>query len=266
MRMIRLLLLLAVLAAGCQVQSNNPLQTGSSDVVCLWIAADKDAHVSYGRAGEEADRNFGKQGSLIVSGLQSITPGKTSYIHFPSPIVPSGSEVLEARLEVFMGGKNEDGTPDDITINGGMMTGTPWSPETVTWNTRPGGNNPAPSHFTMRLRSQNWCNSQNIAGFATEMIANPGKYDGLALHLPTQVNAHKSFYSNNDIRRKQNDLGLSPRLLVKLKLPAGKTASDISMPFLISDTDLALARPILMVRFSTGAEWPKDWNVAPPFD
>jgi hypothetical protein len=60
------------------------------------------------------------------------------------------------------------------------------------------------------------------------------------------------------------DLGQSPRLFVKVLLPEGRTAADITLDPLLSSTDLNSpgTGPILMVRtVSGGTDWPASWNV-----
>jgi len=59
------------------------------------------------------------------------------------------------------------------------------------------------------------------------------------------------------------DMKTAPRLLVKIKLPAGKTTNDIELPAWPSDNDLDFGAgvEILMLKFQSGSDWPEDWNV-----
>lgn len=268
MKAIVMAALVATILTGCDVIGPiaQPTQPVGSDIVCLWIGADKDTYASYGPNGSEADRNFGRDGGLVVAA--GVLARKTSYVHFTPPTMPEGTEILEAKLELYHGGKNEDGYgTDDITLNVGVIQNEPWSPLTLTWNNRPDRGGPPPSDFPLYLRSQAWSGTSNIAGTVREMIGDPARHHGFVisrseLFMDRQV--EKGFYSNNDYRRKQNDMGLSPRLLVKIKLPAGKTTADMNLGFLPGDHDLGgMPQPILMVRVVGSKEWPADWNVTP---
>jgi hypothetical protein len=267
MQRFTMLLVLAILSTnGCQ-QLTTAVDGGTaSGTVCFWISATKDAHVSYGRTGEEVDQNFGLNGSLVVA----VGPiaRKRSYVDFSLPTFPAGTEVQAAKLELYHSGKNEDGYTDDITMNVARIpSGETWTPAAITWNNRPDrGGNFAPE-TSIPLRSQNWSGTPDIAGYVREMIANSSAYNGFVIWLddgsfPQQV--EKGFYSDNDIRRKQNDLGLAPRLLVRVKLPDGKSTDDITLPFLPSGHDLQnLPQPVTTLRFTRSDSWPTEWNVSP---
>lgn len=252
--------------AGCDVIAPivPPVPPAQSDVVCLWIGADKDTYASYGTSGSEADRNFGRDGGLVVAA--GVLARKNSYVHFTPPTMPEGTEILEAKLELYHGGRNEDGYgTDDIVLNVGVIRNEPWSPLTLTWSNRPDRGGAPPSEFPLYLRSQAWSGTSDIAGAVRTMLSEPGTNYGFVISrsdifMDRQV--EKGFYSNNDYRRRQNDLGLSPRLLVKIKLPPGKTTADMSLGFLPADNDLGrIPQPITMVRFVGSNQWPADWDV-----
>jgi hypothetical protein len=257
-----LLVLIILSMNGCQQLSTAVDGTTASGTVCLWISATKDAHVSYGRTGEEVDRNFGQNGTLVVA----VGPiaRKQTYVDFSLPTFPAGTEVQAAKLELYHSGKNEDGYTDDITMNVARIPGSEtWTPATITWNNRPDRGGHFASETSMPLRSQNWSGTPDIAGYVREMMANPSAYNGFVVWLdnPFPQQVEKGFYSDNDIRRKQNDLGLAPRLLVRIKLPEGKSTDDITLPFLPSGHDLQnLPQPITTLRFVKSDTWPSDWN------
>lgn len=254
--------------SGCEVIAPPviPPTPAQADVVCLWIGSDKDTYASYGREGTEAEWNFGRHGNLAVAA--GMLARKNSYVHFTPPTLPEGAEILEAKLELFHGGMNEDGYgTDDVTLNVGVIRNEPWSPGTLTWNNRPDRGGVAPADYPLRLRSQAWSGTPNIVDAVKGMISDPSTNYGFVISYRESFmerQLDKGFYSNNDHRRKQNDLGLSPRLLVKIKLPPGKTTDDMRLGFLPTDHDLgAIPQPIVMVRFTGSDAWPPDWNVTP---
>lgn len=250
----------------CSCPGDDPDPTAASGTICVWLASDRDTYASFGRVGEEADRNFADYGFLAIA--KGELARKQAYVNFARPIFPEGTEILEAKFEMFHGGKNEDGTTDDILLNVGAIKNEPWSRSTLTWNNRPDrGGMPPVDVPPIRLRSQAWSGTDNIAGAAQEMLItqSSGHY-GFVVSLGQVFGAgvEKGFYSNNDIRRKRDDLGLSPRMVMKIRLPAGKTTKDIQMPFLSPDHDFSkLVQPITTIRFSPGSDYPADWNVSP---
>jgi hypothetical protein len=261
-----MILLALLLAEGCDELKNNGIASvGGSETVCMWIAADKDTYASFGRTGEEGDLTFGRNGTLAIA----VGPvgRKRAYLNFPHPNFPGGTEITFAKIELYHPGKNEDGTSDDIQIDISSIRTEPWNPATLSWNNRPDRSAPYSSEFSLMLRSQAWSGTGDIRGFIEDVFDNPSSHYGFMLSMPdgffsTQI--EKGFYSNNDIRRKQDDLGLSPRLLLKVKLPAGKTMNDITLPFLATDNDLGnLPRPIRMVNIVQTDEFPDDWKVSP---
>ncbi|MCC7437514.1 MAG: DNRLRE domain-containing protein [Armatimonadetes bacterium] len=235
-----------------------------ADTICVWLASDRDTYASYGRVGEEADRNFADYSPLAIA--KGELARKQAYVNFARPVFPQGAEILEAKFEMFHGGKNEDGTTDDILVNVGSIKNEAWSRSTLTWNNRPDrGGVPPVDVPPIRLRSQAWSGTDNIAGAAQEMlITQPNNHYGFVVSLGQVFGVEKGFYSNNDIRRKRDDMGLSPRMVMKIRLPAGKTTQDIQMPFLSPDHDFSkLVQPITTIRFSPSNDYPADWNVSP---
>lgn len=256
-----LVLLCAVMSLSCdeQTSSSGPADDGSREW-CLWIGADKDTYVSCGRTVPctEGNLNFGGSAELIVANWELAN--KRSYVHFLIPNVPEGTEVLEAYLELFHGGANEDGKTDDIRIPVQTAQAS-WDPNILTWNTaepfQPGGN------FHLNLRSQAWCNSDEIASMVQGYLDNPATHHGFILHwFAPSPRIEKGFYSLNHIYRTAQDLWRSPRLLVRIRLPEGHTFSEVSLPPLPSDNDVPFeGQEVLMLRFSPGSDWPDDWEV-----
>lgn len=256
---------LALALGSCeQLTSPGSISTGvASDSVCLWLAADKDAFVSCGRTAscEEGDQNFGRHGTLVAAHWE--LGRKQTYMHFTIPTLPPGTEIIDAYIELYHSGRNEDGKRDDIDIPM-MRAAAPWSPMTITWRNQP-NTDPLTQVSYIRLRSQAWSGSPNVISLVRPWFERPADNYGMLLYWRSNLGLgiEKGFYSNNDIRRTQTDPGLAPRLLVRIKLPAGKTTNDITLPFLPADTDLDQPRPVTTLLFRQGGTWPVDWNVAP---
>jgi hypothetical protein len=100
------------------------------------------------------------------------------------------------------------------------------------------------------------------------MFTNPEGHFGFVISLSDEFfskQIDKGFYGNNDIRRKQNDLGNAPRLLLKVKLPPGFTKNDIGLPpFLPSDHDLGhLPQPVTTLVSIASDDFPAGWSASP---
>lgn len=251
-------ILVGLAGAGCVRNLGSIATSGGDGEVCYWISADADTYIG---PGPEADRNFGREGSVSVSGFTSVQPSRLTFVRFPYLHFPQGTEILEAKFQLFMGGKNEDGQGDDITMAVDLIHDFPWSPLTLTWNTNDAGRRSWGGTYPFIIRPQNWCTTENIAEAVRTSYANQDKIHGYVVSYRRQTAHRKGFSSNQDFSRKQNDLGKAPRLLLRVKLPAGSTTSDVTLPFLAADTDLTLPRPVTTVRFSVSSTWPADWDV-----
>lgn len=256
--------LLTLVLPACDVVTVPTTLTGNSNIVYMWIGADADAFTwcALNTAGcPYGDANFGRHGTLPVGFTQLDL--KRTYVHFDLPTLPDGTQVEEAYLELYHGGRNEDGRTDDIDIPVALVP-TAWDPMTITHNNQP-FQSPPSSFASINLKSQAWSGTRDIAAEVSGLFANPGTNNGFAVHWPSPAPpTEKGFYGINDIRRTRDDLGLSPRLLVKVVLPEGMTAADITLNPLLSTNDLNPpgSGPILMVRtISGGADWPAAWNV-----
>ncbi len=150
--------------------------------------------------------------------------------------MPEGTQVHEAETELFHSGKNEDGASDDITMN------------------------------VMPVQSEPWHGTRDISELVRQIYASPDRYDGFRVSLPagfTTRQVEKGFYLDNDIRRTSTSMGRSPRMLLKLKLPAGSSTGDIVMPFLPTDHDLrGVVQAVLMMQFVRASDYPSDRNAS----
>ena len=99
------------------------------------------------------------------------------------------------------------------------------------------------------------------------MFNNPDSDYGFVLSwsmLSNGLGIEKGFYSNNHMNRVADDMWLAPRLLVKIRLPSGKTTNDISPSSLPSDNDLDFpaGTNILVLNLSSGSDWPDVWDAS----
>lgn len=254
-------------ALGCQsptapdpTPTPNPPASGGN-VVHIWLGADKDAYVSCGvGAGcPERERNYSRDGYVVVA--RNAVALKKGYVHFGLPLLPPGSTIERAYFELYHPGRREDGQTDDLTIPFGRAAAA-WDARTLTLANEP-NTSLSGEIGTVKLRSQAWSGSGDIAALVREWSANPATNYGFHVFWDrTSPGIEKGFYSNNDVRRKVDDLGLSPRLLLKVTLPSGSTVDDIRLPPLPADNDLPFdGQTVLMARTSVGAAWPAAWNV-----
>ena len=244
--------------------SSNSDGTGGGTAF-MWIGADKDAYVSCGQAGppcSEEELNFGQHGILSVA--RNGVALKKIYVHFSLPDLPSESIIEEAYLELYHPGQNEDGQTDDINIPVALASGE-WSPATLTLKNEP-NIQLSGMEASINLNSAEWSGTGNIAGIIRDWynLSNPSSNNGFYIYW-NQINPgiEKGFYSNNDIRRNAGDLGLSPRLLLRIKLPDGSSSDDINPPPIAPDNDLNFGgQEILVARISGGGnQFPSSWNV-----
>ena len=240
--------------AGCS--SDNPVTSNgdASGVVHLWIGADMDATVDV----TMPDVNWGQDGYNRVA--LGTTKAKRSYIHFMIPNFPEGTTVLEAHVELYHGGKNEDGVTDEINIPFLEASDT-WRADEITWNNQPAFT-PGGTHF-IDLISQSWSASDDYTPETQAYFDSPASHRGIVVYWSsTSLFIEKGFSSNNSITRTASDMGEAPRLLAKIRLPEGKTMSDVTLPPFPDGTDLSFpGEEILMLRYSSAADWPEDWDV-----
>ncbi len=250
--LISIAVLFMFMLSGCsESTTSGPTSTGT---VYLWIGADKDTWVWY----ESPDVSWGQDGYMRVAYANDT---KKSFVHFPIPSLPEGTTIEEAYLELYHGGKNEDGQTDDLEIDVQRVY-EEWSPSTLTWNNQPAFTNAA--EFTIDLQSQAWSASDDIVTIVREIFDDPDSFEGFQVFWlkNTGMNIEKGFHSNNNDRT-PTDMKHAPRLLVKITLPDGKTTDDITLPPLITDNDLDFeaGTEILMLRYASGSSWPDSWEV-----
>lgn len=247
------------LACGQLPLTSDPTASGT---VYLWVSADKDALVSCGPASSncsEQNLNYGTYGFLAVA--NNGVGLKKSYVHFTPPTFPAGTEILEAYVELFHGGQNEDGQTDDVLIPVAHALAA-WDPNTLTWANQP--NTQLVGEFTtVNLTSQDWSGTPDVAPLVQDWHDQPATNYGLVLYWNQQsLGIEKGFSSNNHTSRTQTELGQAPRLLIKIQLPDGTTTDDMTLGFLPPDHDLGnLPQPLTTVRFQSGDDWPAEWGV-----
>lgn len=264
-----LLFLLALASVGCQL----PTQPGSgstsnNDIAYIWNSAYTDTYIS----SQEPDRNFLPNELMAAQyAVGPLGPGMktTCYVKFIMPVMPQGSVVEEAYFEVFHGGKNEDGTTDDITFNVSEVE-QPFNARTVTWNNGPDGRlfvaGQPISPNSNRFRSQDWCSTPNISGLIQKYIDEPSTNNGFRVTISDLRTYYKGFYSVNSFGRTRTELGKAPRIVMKIRMPAGTAnSSNISWPNVPADHDLARFPTGQNIKISEyqfgGADFPPSWNV-----
>jgi hypothetical protein len=242
--------------------------------VALWIAADKDTHISF----PERARNFGQMPLVVADTFPpsgaSVPHAKATYVQFLLPDFAPGLEVLKAKLELFHSGKTEDGVTDDITIP--VVSNTrDWNPCTLTWD-----NAPQPfvgREFDIKLRSQAWSGTPTgdpkLLQAVMRQMSSPGSNRGFIVNYPASApGIEKGFYDDNDRSRTDQNLGKAPRLLLMINIPGGTTTGTfITMPSALPpENDLNTAAPrgtgsilMLIVRPAPGGVWPPAWDVSP---
>ncbi len=257
-------LLFCFFISSCKTSGTIKKGEPAEGTVFLWLGADKDAYVSCGRPTvsgcPKKEWNFGNYGTLVVA-FNGVAL-KKSYVHFGLPILPEGTEIKAAYFELYHGGKNEDGKTDNLRIPVAMALSS-WSPLKISLANEPNKSLSGIGTY-INLNSQDWSGTPNIASLIRAWYANPSSNHGFYIYWPRPETPgiEKGFYSNNSYQRTAEDLWLSPRLLLKVHLPQGTTASDIKLPPLPADTDLDFGgQEVLMMLYQGGREWPDEWEV-----
>lgn len=264
------LLIIALASVGCNLPTQ-PGGTSNTDIAYIWTSAYTDTYIS----SQEPDRNFSANDLMVAqNGVGALGPGlkTTAYVKFLMPILPQGAKVEEAYFEIFHGGKNEDGTTDEITFNVSEI-GRPINARTVTWNNGPDGRTFIPgmpvSPNPNRFRSQDWSNTPDIAGLIQKYIDDPSANNGFRVTISDIRTYYKGFYSNNAYDRTRTSLGKAPRIVMKVTMPAGTAnAQNISWPNIPADHDMTnpavfpAGQQILISQYQFGgADFPQSWNV-----
>ena len=252
---------LPLLLAGCIHNPVLPDPVPVSGTVAIWLSAEQDTYIS----SLEQDRNFGRNDPLVVAGRLLDT--KLPFVRFRLPELPPGFELLDAYVELYHTGRNEDGQTDDLQIDI-TEPKDPWDAMSLTWNLSRAWSAvpPQPGGFaSLCVQSQAWSGSQNIANSVADAYRQGRseyevylKWDG-----PSPPQIEKGFASNNHSSRRWDDLGLAPRLLIRLQLPPGATLADQTFRTFPPNHDLGrLPQPVLMSRVEPGGTWPVSWQVA----
>lgn len=256
----RCLVALAALTAACGGTPTTEGPTPTSGTVFLWIGADQDTYTKCSVAASCAngDQNHPLQGELHVSNEPEIEL-KRAYLHFTLPTLPEGATVVRANLEVYNGAKQGDGRSDDVCL-GVTAVGESWSPFALTWADQP-VDQAVSGEFGLSFRSKAWTTA-NVLDAVQEHFADPAKNFGFAITAPPNTQLDKAFYSLNAETRTADDMGLGPRLLIEIELPAG--SDPISWPSdVASDSDLPFpGQSVLMAKTAVGEDFPEEWEPA----
>lgn len=254
------LFIIALALAGCS--GGGPGSKGNPapahDELVMWVGADADALVKCSVANQcgDGDSNYGLLPSLSAGGGQ--LEHSRSYVRFLLPNFAPGTKLEYAQLELYHGGKNEDGTSDDICMEVARAT-APWSPRTVTWNDQP-LTSTIGTETRLDLVSQGWSGA-NVTAIVQDQLADPDSDFGFVVFANANVDARKSFDSNSHPSRTANELGHAPRLLLSF---SGDVDAITEFPVDYSDdTDLPFGgQTIQYAKSAYGSEWPADWQAA----
>jgi hypothetical protein len=251
---------LPLFLAGCFNPVRPPDAAPVAGTVAIWLSAEQDTYIS----SHEQDRNFGRNDHLVVAGRLLDT--KLPLARFRLPELPPGFELLDAYLELYHTGRNEDGQTDDVQIDI-TKPKDPWDAMSLTWSQSRAWSAvpPQPGGFAhLCVRSQAWSGSQNIANTLAEAYRQGrSEYEVyLKWDRPSPPQIEKGFASNNHGSRRWDDLGLAPRLLIRLQLPPGATLPDQTFRTFAPNQDLGrLPQPVLMSSVEPGDTWPVSWQV-----
>jgi hypothetical protein len=266
------LIMLTPALLGCGGSGDNgfikPGEEVSALALWIWLAADQDTSVHcQGPTCTGGDSTFGSDPALTAS-TDPADLGRT-YVQFTMPTLPTGSVVDEAYLEL-----HQVGTPGSFgqELVAWVPVEDPWRPDTMTYNTQP-RSFPGINQFdtTPSRNGSGWWTSPNLKQYADYKLANPQLNYGFVtttvrdLSKPAgqQDTASYRFRSNNDISRTATSVGLAPRFVLRITLPAGATLDDVTLPPLAPGHDLLTnasgqsARALL----SAGETPPSSWNV-----
>ena len=227
-------------------------------IAYYWIMADADTYVECVKAGGACvpvEANYA--GRPLVTSHNALGI-KRSYVDFPLPDFPQGTTVEEAYVELFHSGTNEDGKTDNISIDVTRVR-TPWIADDVHYENQPvrtGGG----GEFQIKLKSNNWSGTSDIAFAMNQEISNPSDFHGFVAFISRpEPGYEKGFYSNNDNSVIQDGLGQAPRLLLKVELPEGVSVNDIGFPERHTDAN---GSQVFGSRVRQTTDWPSDWQVA----
>ncbi len=251
--------LFATAFSSCDIATDLLDLEEASGTVYYWLASDADTYVECLNivapcAGEQIDRSTNP--GLVVA----HTPGviKRSYINFPMPIFPDGTVIEEAYLELYHSGTNEDGKSDDINLSVTRVKPI-WNAATMTFQ-----NQPIPvesgEEFKMDLKSDDWSGTSNMAFSLQKDIVENRDLEGFVVFIRNKEPGYeKGFHSGNHSSRSLDNLGMGPRLMLKVTLPQGSSTSSVRFNNNHFDGS---SGSFFGVQYRSGINWPADWDVA----
>lgn len=246
-----------------------PVSGGAGQIVHLWVSAYQDAyvHCSYDNQAVSHTQNYGTSFDLRV---QNDAFGESrTYVQFDYPELPEGTVVEEAYFELYHAGAREDGQTDDISLYA-VRPQQAWDSATINYGNQPIPGGAVSNEFRMRLNSQDWSGSQNIAPLVVPQIFDPATNNGFMVYWPfgQSPRINKGFYSLNNFRQTFAPaiagMSFAPRMLLRVRLPAGTSVNDIGgvmeHPFDVYNDLGRLARPPRAIAF-VGSQFPTNWQV-----
>lgn len=253
------LIVIGAFVSSCDIIDLTNIQTPASGYVYYWITTDADTYVECSFAGGACSGgDFDHSGYDFVTVAHSPLSIKRSYVNFPKVTFPPGTIIEEAYFEMFHSGKNEDGKSDEILMDVNRVRKT-WNAGTLTYTNQPipTGNG---GEVQLKLESQDWSGTTNLSTQMQQELMGSSTFEGFLISLLSPNPGYeKGFYSGNHRSRTLNDLGLAPRLLLRVKLPDGFDTNDVIVgPGHIDGS----GGNYVGFRFQTGSNWPSDWELA----
>ena len=101
--------------SSCDIFEQSIQTAGESGTVYFWLASDADTYVEL--VGGTTPTQANNSGHDFLAVQHSVLGVKRTYVNFPLPSFPEGTEINEVYFEMFHSGQNEDGKTDDINID-----------------------------------------------------------------------------------------------------------------------------------------------------
>ncbi|HJW29657.1 MAG TPA: DNRLRE domain-containing protein, partial [Saprospiraceae bacterium] len=246
-------LLTCLLFSSCDLVTDviNQQQLGDGTVY-YWITSDADTYVECTNTGGGCTGgDFDHSGYDFVTVAHSQTSIKRTYVNFPKVSFPPGTVIEEAYFEMYHSGKNEDGKRDDILLDVNRVH-RDWNAGQLTY-----ANQPIPTgnggEVSMKLESQNWSGTTDIHTQMQDDLMGSTNFQGFLVSIQSWDPVYeKGFYSGNHRSRTLTDLGLAPRLLLRVKLPDGYTTDNVTVGPGHADGN----SNYVGFRYRTGTGWP----------
>lgn len=255
----------------------NPTMEGTAQgkYAYLWLGAskDSDARCSAPNCADE-NINYGGQFALNLAAGPGVPPGiQVTYVEFYMPILPAGTQIVEAHINLY---EDSQQVPSSA-VRGIEAVIADWDPMAITHANQPmqvGGTGTKIGYLGGFRAINEWRGTipaqTNLIPTVQAHLASPDTNYGFYVKNTPRGGANylRSFSSLNERSRTETDLGHSPRLLLKVKLPGAEGYLDdtnVILPALPAESDLdeQLSGPdVLMVRVAGGADWPAAWEVS----